>query len=208
MKEKCLVKLATGLASVALVLGFVNAPVYATTITLDPAVANANFPLVGTGVGTGNCFAACVTTASGITVDTLFYKADVGDANNPATVESGLFAGNYTTTFANLALDPQDALIEYVSGTSIVCPNCVLEVKDGNQTPGRYFFDLANWDGLMDIQMENFWPGGGAISHVSIWGQDSTVPPGGVIPEPATLLLFGSGLAGLGLWRWKTAKKV
>jgi len=27
------------------------------------------------------------------------------------------------------------------------------------------------------------------------------------IPEPATVLLFGSGLAGLGLWRWKTAKK-
>ena len=31
--------------------------------------------------------------------------------------------------------------------------------------------------------------------------------PGNPIPEPSTVLLFGSGLAGLGLWRWKTAKR-
>lgn len=30
--------------------------------------------------------------------------------------------------------------------------------------------------------------------------------PGNVIPEPSTVLLFGSGLLGLGLWRWKDGR--
>ncbi len=41
------------------------------------------------------------------------------------------------------------------------------------------------------------------VSHISFWGAQSNPVS---TPEPGTILLFGSGLAGLGIWRWKTSK--
>lgn len=65
--------------------------------------------------------------------------------------------------------------------------------------------------------------GGGALtfsSGIDLFGDDlyfRTSPaadgtPGGpgngTIPEPSTVLLFGTGLAGLIAWRWKTGKNI
>jgi hypothetical protein len=122
------------------------------------------------------------------------YKQNVGDAT-----DSGSFASSYTTTFSNTPSDPQDALIEWIMGQpSISCPICFLLVKDGNADPAKYAIDISGWNGTEDLVLTGFWPGTGAISHVSIYrgatGGGTPATPQDVVPEPASLLLLGTGL--------------
>jgi hypothetical protein len=48
-----------------------------------------------------------------------------------------------------------------------------------------------SWDGRETLELQGFWPDKGAISNVSLWGVQNP------IPEPATIALFGAGMAGL-----------
>lgn len=111
------------------------------------------------------------------------YKQDVGGG------ESGASSGDYTTSFFNSALDPSEALVQWDGPGIIDCNDCWLLVKDGNQQPSWYLINLTGWDGQEDLELENFWPANGAISHVSIF-----VRP---IPIPAGVWLFASALIGL-----------
>ena len=139
-----------------------------------------------------NCNAACVSAQLGITV-TEVYKADVGAS------DTGTFAGSYSTVFSNTSTDPADFAITYGGGSSISCPSCYLLVKDGNNSPYQYLFDISTWNGIDTISGTGFWPQNGAISHVAIY------TGAGSVPESASLMLLGAGLAGLGLWRRKLA---
>ncbi len=210
MKSKSVRSFTMFLGATALMLGLGSSPVHA--LLLGPGNM-----IEGIGYGPSNCEPGCVYDVFGLPDDgslNLLYKADVGDQNNPATTEEGIFANSYGTTFSATALDPQNALIEY-DGTpdqSIICPDCFLAVKDGNHDPGYYFYNLSAWNGTEDLDLRGFWPNGGAISHVSIWGRPGDDTAGGgttgttPTPEPGTMFLLGSGLAGLGFWRWKTKK--
>jgi hypothetical protein len=109
------------------------------------------------------------------------YKANFGEAG-----DSGPFASSYTTSWV---LDDEDEptggfVMDVVGEDLVDFAKIYLIVKDGNQTPAQYLFDISVWDGT-DIELSGFWdPGKGSISHIEIWGGGVRPPPTGDPPTP------------------------
>lgn len=122
----------------------------------------------------------------------ILYKSEQGGG------EDGSFGDNYDTDYDNTPSDPSEATITWGGGSFIDCPDCYLWVKDGNQTPALYVFDISWWDGMETLFLEGFWPNEGAISNIGIIGGE-----GGdmEVPEPGTLGLLGIAAIGVGLVR-------
>lgn len=122
----------------------------------------------------------------------LYYKAEVDDNS-----EEGPYQSFYSTAFTG---DPNDALITWVGPDYIVCPECYLVVKDGDQP--QYLFNIGGWNGQDELDLTGFYLDHGAISHVAIFGKTVAVQ----VPEPGTLGLLGLGMVGLMTFRRKTQK--
>ena len=149
-------------------------------------------------MGPSNCEPGCVNTIFGTSGLSLLYKSDVSDDWWDFGVgdDSGTYASSYRTVFSDTATDPSDARITYEGGKDIDCGSCYLAIKDGNHSPAYYFFNLSAWNGTEDLKLQDFWPRGGAISHIAILGGGTPVT---AVPEPSTLALFGLGLLAAGL---------
>jgi hypothetical protein len=126
------------------------------------------------------------------------YKQD-----RTTSTESGALAGSYSSVLGNNA-----GTITYDGGV-FVGPVAFLLVKDGNASPNWHLFNLTallGWDGQETLELSGFFldkdpvrpgnQGGGAISHVTLYGSEAGGgSDGGTVPEPATLALFGAALA-------------
>lgn len=180
-------KIAISLAVAALCLNSVHA------LSITPATMPQ-----WTGVENGTSKMFDEIAGKGITLGTEIYKQDQG-----AGSDAGSLAGYYTTTFFDTPTDPSGATIaQTVAGAP--APSVIakyLLVKDGKHSPAWYLFDLEalGWDGMETLSLTTFWPGGGAISHVSLHGARTSVPDGG-----ATAALLGLGMLGLAAIRRKS----
>jgi hypothetical protein len=121
----------------------------------------------------------------------LKYKQDVG---NP---EVGPYASLFSTSF-NSNLSGATITYDRIDTISPTAPMFLL-VKDGNQAPYAYLFDISSWNRTEDIVLSNFWSaspanpqGQGEISYIAIY----TTPDGGT-----TLMLLGMALLGFGAAR-------
>jgi len=129
--------------------------------------------------------AADVHSITGVMVDE-YYKNDVDDGETG----SGGWVNHYETIYTNTATDPGNATISHTGGSALNCLECFVLVKDGNNNPVWYLFDIGYWNGTDPIELQGFWVGSGAISHVSLFGAP------GQIPEPTPLALIVISLFG------------
>ena len=118
--------------------------------------------------------------------------------------------GSWTDTSAlfNWTGGAQTGTFTYVGPSASIGPVLFI-FKDGGSTNLVGYMQNVPASGSYSspfVEPPFTFPGSGArdVSHISVYYKGDL--PLQAIPEPSTVLLFGSGLVGLGLWRWK--KKV
>lgn len=121
---------------------------------------------------------------------------EIGKVDLAPYAESGVLTGLYKYSVPVGGDAGSDADIEYMGDGTTFAKATHLLVKDGNADPIWYLYDLSSWDGMETIELRDFWPDGGGISHITLYGT--------VVPEAGSLLVWGTlALTGLCLCRRK-----
>jgi hypothetical protein len=144
-----------------------------------------------------------------ITPSTELYKNDAVENSNLGSEAALPLAGSYHTVYGQ-TLDFSSATITYTGG-NIVGPVAYMLVKDGNNNPGWYLYNLTAllWDGEATLNLSGFWEGvNGAISHISLYGISTPpgdIPPPGVPDSGSTVALIGLAFLALAFVKRKIA---
>ena len=128
------------------------------------------------------------------------YKQNAGD---PFPADSGFFAGSYVTTYNG---DLSGGTVDYISGSSITGSPLYLYVKDGNNNPAWYLFNISAWNGTDNLDLSEFWTDKGSISHIAIYGTNTTGNTPGVPDGGTTAALLGGSFVLLALARRKLVR--